>query len=59
MTGAEFKAIRLSVHVTQADLGLFLGVRETTIHRWETDKTEIPKAVTMVMEQVKIKKHIW
>jgi DNA-binding XRE family transcriptional regulator len=49
MTGAEFRAIRLSKSMTQTDMGNLLQVGRQTIHNYETDKRKIPRTVEILM----------
>lgn len=44
MTGAELKALRVSLGVTRADLAAALGVNPVTVWRWETGKTNSSRA---------------
>jgi DNA-binding XRE family transcriptional regulator len=53
MTGAEFKGLREKMRLSQKDLAERLGVTETTIYRWETEKAPISKAVELAIKQVR------
>lgn len=37
MTGAEIRAIRDQLHLTQVQLAQLLGVHPLTVHKWERD----------------------
>jgi DNA-binding XRE family transcriptional regulator len=53
MTGEEFKQAREKMRLTQTDLASRLGVTETTIYRWETDKAPISKTVELALKQIR------
>ena len=52
MTGAELGAARLALGVTQAELGLLVGVHGVTICRWERSGRPVPAWVAGVVQTV-------
>jgi DNA-binding transcriptional regulator YiaG len=44
LTGQEVRFLRHEMLLSQSTLGQFLGVSEQTVHRWENNKTTIPKS---------------
>ena len=52
MTGAELGAARLALGVTQAELGLLVGVHGVTICRWERSGRPVPAWVAGVVQAV-------
>ena len=42
MSGAEFRFLRVELDLSQRALASLLGTMEQNIHRWETEKTELP-----------------
>lgn len=43
LTGKDIRFLRQEMLLSQANLAKLFDVTEQTIHRWETDKSEIPK----------------
>lgn len=54
ITPADIQTIRRALNLSQADLGLRVGgVHYTTVGRWETGKTRIPRTVWRALEDLK------
>lgn len=56
MSGADFKAARKAIGMTQATLAVKLGVTPKTISLWENDKNGahgVPPMAEMSMEHLK------
>lgn len=53
MTGEEFKQARERMRLTQTEIASRLGVTETTIYRWESDKAPISKAIELALKQIR------
>lgn len=50
MTGKEFKIKRVTLDLTQAELGKELDISSNTISRYETEDLLIPKTVELALE---------
>lgn len=44
LSGDEIRFLRHELLMSQYSLAVILGVTEQTVHRWEAEKTEIPKS---------------
>lgn len=49
VTGAELRARRARLGVTQADLAAAVGVTGTTVARWERDEASIPVMLDLAL----------
>ena len=59
LIGKEIRFLRREMLMSQAILANMLGVKEQTVHRWESGKTTMPKAAEAIlrflyMEQIKV-----
>lgn len=53
MTGAELKAKRERMGLSQTELGEQLGgITQTSIWRWEHDKFPIPRYIELALKQI-------
>lgn len=52
LSGKEIRFLRHELLMSQATLANCLGVTEQTVHRWEKDKTEIPKSSELLLRVV-------
>jgi DNA-binding transcriptional regulator YiaG len=56
MTGIEIRGIRRALGLRQEDFAKKLGVHQTTVARWETDRIEpSPEALARIEELRKVK----
>jgi DNA-binding transcriptional regulator YiaG len=53
MEGEELKDMREKLRLTKKDLAARLEVTETSLYRWETGRTPIPKTVELAMKQIR------
>jgi len=53
MTGAQLKAKREQIGLTQSQLAKALGVNVGTISRWERDAREIPPYLELALQALK------
>lgn len=49
MDGSRMKELRLLAGLTQAELALDLGVRKTTVYRWEKGRSRIKRGIEGVL----------
>ena len=55
MSGEELRAWREKYNLTQQELAFLLGVRHSTISRWETEKHPIPGYLSLLLECIEEK----
>ena len=49
LSGSEIRFLRQEMLLSQAALAHLLGVTERTVHRWEAEKSGIPKAAEAIL----------
>ena len=54
MTPEQFKAIRKSLKLTQAQLGRVIGCNAKTIYNWEKGHWPVPKAEALAMRFLEV-----
>lgn len=53
MTGAELRAARVALGLTQRRLASLLGVQQSTVWRWEAERTlEPPRMVALALATI-------
>jgi DNA-binding transcriptional regulator YiaG len=53
MTSDEFRAIREGVGLTLMDIAVLLGTDKSTVYRYETGGSSIPRATAIIMDLLK------
>jgi len=58
MSGEELRAWRIKHDLSQAELAELLGVKQSAISRWETEKHAIPPYLHIVLEYLEKNRYL-